>query len=96
MTFSTNYFLPCVFQKKPWQGIVNVALWKLRIEVKCYLLLLIAFLLIGTKKIYYNILVAIVFIDVLFNLRYIGIVGTSEHSLLPFSFSLGMFMAINK
>lgn len=96
VSFNTRYFLPGVFETNPWSKFVNSSLWTLRIEVKCYLLLLLYYFAVGPRKVFFNVFILLVIIDAIFQLRYIGVGLTTDLNLLPFSFALGMFAAVNK
>jgi len=96
MLMSTQHFLPGVFEKHPWGHYVNSSLWTLRVEIKCYLGLLCLYIFTGPRKMFLNVVAGIIVADAIFHLGYIGISATTELSLLPFSFALGILMAVNK
>lgn len=94
--FITNYTLPGVFRHNNLGQTVNGSLWSLRLEIRCYAFLLLAFLFIKSRKPIYNIMILLIFIDAVFHLKIIGRGDNTEHSLLPLSFALGSFLAVNK
>jgi peptidoglycan/LPS O-acetylase OafA/YrhL len=96
LLFQTQYYLPGVFENNTWPRYVNASLWTLRIEVKCYLLLLMLYILARGRRVLYNLFVLLVVTDALLQLRIIGVGQTSILNLLPFSFALGVFVAVNK
>ncbi len=96
MLMHTQHFLPGVFETLPWAHYVNSPLWTLRIEVKCYLGLLLFYFFTGPRKWLLNAVAGIIILDAVFHLGYIGVSHTTELSLLPFSFALGMILALNK
>ncbi|WP_161499255.1 acyltransferase family protein [Flavipsychrobacter stenotrophus] len=94
--FITNYTLPGVFRHNNLGQTVNGSLWSLRLEVRCYAFLLLAFFFIKSRKPIFNIMILLIFIDAVFHLKIIGRGENTEHSLLPLSFALGSFLAVNK
>ncbi len=96
IVFLTSYFLPGVFLHNDAVGTVNGSLWSLRLEIRCYIFLLLSFALVKTRKYAFNILILFVFIDAVFNLQIIGHGDSPEHRLLPVTFAFGALMAVNK
>ena len=96
--FNTDFALPGVFIDNFYKGAVNGSLWSLHFEVGCYIVLLAIFMLLGKKNKYYlNIPIILIIIDSLLPTRFIlGFLGdNSEVYLLPFSFAIGAFFAVN-
>ncbi|HTJ52991.1 MAG TPA: acyltransferase [Cyclobacteriaceae bacterium] len=96
--FHPDYYLPGLFEDNRLPKSVNGSLWTLNQEVGCYMGLLGAFLIFGaTGRKYLNIVIAIIVIDTLLPTRIIfGWMGNNpEVYLLPFSFAMGAFFAVN-
>lgn len=100
MVFRTHYTLPGVYLKNFYYNCVNGSLWSLRYEVKCYIALLAVFVAckytIRQYRIVFNIVCALVCIDAFLQLHIIGRGENPEHSLLPISFALGVFLGVNQ
>ncbi len=98
LIFTTAYYLPGVFNNNTYPSAVNGSLWSLRYEIGCYLFLLANFLLLDKRnKNYLNIPIFIIILASLypnsFIFDYLGY--NLEISLLPLSFALGCFLAVN-
>lgn len=94
----TEYTLPGLFNGNLYKGAVNGSLWSLTFEAGCYIALLGFFLLLkDAEKKYWNCVIAIIVIDTFLPHRIIfGWLGDNpEINLLPISFALGAFFAIN-
>lgn len=98
MLFKTQWVLPGVFKNNYYKDSINGSLWSLHFEMYAYLFLMISFLIVRFKKrIFFNLIFIIIIIDTLLPTRIIfNQLGNDPGIyLLPFSFALGSFFAIN-
>lgn len=98
LVFATSYFLPGVFEDNIYRAAVNGSLWSLRYEMGCYIVLLAGFVLLQKRSKYWlNIPIVLLMADAFFpfGLAYRFLGENTEINLLPFSFALGAFFAVN-
>jgi peptidoglycan/LPS O-acetylase OafA/YrhL len=98
MIFRTEYSLPGLFTKNLYNSAINGSLWSLNYEVKCYLVLICVFFIVGGRsKLILNIVIGAIFLDTILPTRIIfnALDTNPEIYFLPFSFAYGSFFAIN-
>ncbi|WP_299132142.1 acyltransferase [uncultured Tenacibaculum sp.] len=98
LIFDTQYYLKGVFLNNIYPNAVNGSLWSLRYEIACYIVLFSSFLILGKRdKKLLNIPVLLIIIDSILPKSFLfGFLGANvDINLTPFSFALGVFLAIN-
>lgn len=98
LLFNTQHYLTGVFNNNHFKNEVNGSLWTLKYEMACYLIVLLAFGVLGKKNKYFlNIPILLVIIDAFltkgFFYHYLG--ENTELNLTPVCFALGALLAIN-
>jgi peptidoglycan/LPS O-acetylase OafA/YrhL len=97
IVYRTDYSLPGVFLDNHYPGAVNGSLWSLPFEVACYLVLLLVFCVVRTRRIALNVAIGLILLDNVLGFHLLlGKLGTNEAvGLLPALFALGALYAVN-
>lgn len=98
LLFNVYYLLPGVFMTNFYPAAVNGSFWTLAYEMNCYIALLGTYLIVRNKrKLIYNIVIAIIILEGLFQnkilFNWLG--SNPEINLLPSAFAFGCFFAVN-